>query len=125
MLPASITILRWRALAGGRGARYARGLEEFAGGGEYDDGSTNDSGGAGKPVELQRMAAGGGAALPDEQSRSRGGGAATGSGGVWRDWEGGAELGVLSRDSERAGAAGGRRDAAGAERPGRSRGSHA
>src|ERR1700736_5645211 len=69
-------------------------------------GERGDSCAAGQCIALQGLAAGGGAALPDEQSRPRGGGAACGPGGVWRDWEGGAELGVLSRHCARVGKAG-------------------
>src|SRR5580704_13627017 len=72
------------------------------------------SGGAGDGDFVQGVAAGGGAADVDEQPRPGGGGESSGFGGVWRDGEGGAELGVFSRDRSNAEGVGERRDAAGA-----------
>src|SRR6266481_3784278 len=63
---------------------------------------------------LQGVAAGGGAADAAEQPRSGGGGEAGRAGGVRRDGEGGAELGMFSCDCAIAEDAGGGRDAAGA-----------
>ena len=63
---------------------------------------------------LQGVAAGSGAADVDEQSGPGGGGESAGIGGVRRDGQGGAELGVLSRDCAIAEGVGDGRDVAGA-----------
>src|SRR5207245_10612428 len=62
---------------------------------------------------LQRLAAGSGDAHAAQQSRSRGGGETRRFGGLRRDGQGGAKLGVLSRDGAFAEGAGSGRNAAG------------